>query len=56
LDVFEEEPLTATAAAKFNGLNNLLLTPHIAGVTVESNVRVSQLIANLVDQHLTQSN
>lgn len=45
LDVFEEEPLTKIAAEKFNGLDNLILTPHIAGVTVESNVRVSRVTA-----------
>ncbi len=41
LDVFETEPLTAEAAEKFKGLTNLILTPHIAGVTADSNVRVS---------------
>jgi len=45
LDVFETEPLTAEAASRFSGLQNLVLTPHIAGVTVESNRRVSELIA-----------
>ncbi|MEM7268824.1 MAG: hydroxyacid dehydrogenase [Pseudomonadota bacterium] len=43
LDVFVEEPLTAEAAAKFEGCPNLILTPHIAGVTIEGNVRVSEL-------------
>lgn len=43
LDVFEVEPLTAEAGAKFKGLSNILLTPHIAGVTTESNVRVSKV-------------
>jgi (S)-sulfolactate dehydrogenase len=52
LDVFETEPLTAEAGAKFAGLPNLLLTPHIAGVTDESNVRVSGLIADRVLAHL----
>lgn len=52
LDVFETEPLTAVAAEKFRGLPNLVLTPHIAGVTVESNVRVSALIAQTVLSHL----
>ena len=47
LDVFEHEPLVAEAGARFNGLN-VLLTPHIAGVTEESNVRVSQLVADKV--------
>lgn len=41
LDVFEQEPLTAAAGAKFAGLANVVLTPHIAGVTDESNIRVS---------------
>jgi (S)-sulfolactate dehydrogenase len=52
LDVFETEPLTADAAAKFRGVDNLILTPHIAGVTVESNVRVSALIAKRICNHL----
>ncbi|WP_349360789.1 hydroxyacid dehydrogenase [Stappia sp.] len=48
LDVFETEPLTAEAGALFEGLENVILTPHIAGVTGESNVRVSALIAEKV--------
>lgn len=48
LDVFEVEPLTAEAGAKFVGLPNLILTPHIAGVTDESNVRVSNVIVEKV--------
>ena len=38
------EPLAATA--HFEGCPNLLLTPHIAGVSAESNERVSFLIAD----------
>lgn len=41
LDVFDREPLTAEAAAVFADIPNLVLTPHIAGVTEESNTRVS---------------
>lgn len=52
LDVFETEPLTAEAGAKFVGLSNVILTPHIGGVTEESNVRVSHLIADTVIKHL----
>jgi (S)-sulfolactate dehydrogenase len=52
LDVFETEPLTAEAARIFAGVPNLILTPHIAGVTVESNTRVSDLIADRVLAHL----
>ncbi|MEP3437715.1 MAG: hydroxyacid dehydrogenase [Hoeflea sp.] len=48
LDVFEVEPLTAEAGEKFMDLENLVLTPHIAGVTGESNERVSHLIAEKV--------
>ncbi len=52
LDVFEAEPLTAEAGRKFVDLPNLILTPHIAGVTVESNGRVSAVIADAVLAHL----
>ena len=48
LDVFEAEPLTAHAAEKFSGLSNIILTPHIAGVTQDSNARVSSMIADIV--------
>ena len=43
LDVYETEPLTREAGRMFTGLKNLLLTPHIAGVTLESNRRVSKV-------------
>jgi (S)-sulfolactate dehydrogenase len=46
LDVFDPEPLPATP--HFEGCPNLLLTPHIAGVTAESNERVSFMIADEV--------
>ncbi|MBV8648477.1 NAD(P)-dependent oxidoreductase, partial [Paludibacterium sp.] len=46
LDVFEQEPLPAGTV--LSGVPNLLLTPHIAGVTRESNVRVSDVIAQAV--------
>ena len=48
LDVFETEPLTAEAGEKFKGIANLVLTPHVAGVTGESNERVSHMIADKV--------
>ena len=48
LDVFETEPLSAKAAQIFRGIGNLILTPHIAGVTDDSNTRVSKMIADLV--------
>jgi len=52
LDVFETEPLTAAAGARFDGLGNLILTPHIAGLTDESNDLVSNLAADRVIAHL----
>lgn len=54
LDVFDREPLDAAGGAPFAGVPNLILTPHIAGVTQESNVRVSAVIAAAVRRHLTQ--
>ncbi len=48
LDVFEDEPLTVATGAKFNGVPNLILTPHIAGVTEESNMKVSAVTARNV--------
>ena len=42
-DVFEPEPLAA--GNPWEGCKNAILTPHVAGVTAESNVRVSTLIA-----------
>lgn len=46
LDVFDNEPLPAGSALA--GAPRLILTPHIAGVTLESNERVSALIAQKV--------
>jgi (S)-sulfolactate dehydrogenase len=51
LDVFEAEPLPA--GSPLAGAPNLVLTPHIAGVTRESNERVSSMIAEKVAQALT---
>ncbi|HSG36749.1 MAG TPA: NAD(P)-dependent oxidoreductase [Paracoccaceae bacterium] len=47
-DVFEAEPLTIGAAQLFCEISNPILTPHIAGVTEDSNSRVSKMIADLV--------
>ncbi len=52
LDVFGSEPVNREYAERFEDVPNLLLTPHIAGVTVESNHRVSMLIAEKVLAHL----
>ena len=48
LDTFEQEPLDAEVGRRFAGAPNLLLTPHIAGVTEESNRRVSFVTADNV--------
>lgn len=48
LDVFAREPVGADAGASFPSRPNLILTPHIAGVTEESNVRVSAVTARNV--------
>jgi (S)-sulfolactate dehydrogenase len=52
LDVFEIEPLTDQHP--FTGCPNLILTPHIAGVSFESNERVSSMIADAVSQALSE--
>ena len=54
LDVFNEEPINKENAKKFEGLDNLILTPHIGGVTKESNERVSKMIAKKIDIHLSK--
>jgi (S)-sulfolactate dehydrogenase len=46
IDVFDEEPMKANAM--FEGCPGLLLTPHISGVSYESNERVSFMIAEKV--------
>lgn len=48
LDVFDEEPLSANRGGIFDGCPNLILTPHVAGVTAESNIRVSRVVADAV--------
>ncbi len=51
IDVFDEEPVPASE--HFKDCPNLLLTPHIAGVSAESNERVSFLIAEKVLEALS---
>ncbi len=53
LDVFEQEPLPAGSILA--DVPNLILTPHVAGVTAESNVRVSSMIAERIARFLTAS-
>lgn len=50
LDVFVAEPLGPEPAAKFAGISNLLLTPHVAGNTNESVDRVARVtVATLIE-------
>ncbi|MCC1480286.1 hydroxyacid dehydrogenase [Roseibaca sp. Y0-43] len=51
VDVFAAEPLGAGSALAT--APNLIATPHIAGVTVESNTRISWITARNVDGALT---
>ena len=44
LDVFENEPVNEAFYNNITNDMNCILTPHIAGVTAESNVRVSNFI------------
>ncbi|HUI99503.1 MAG TPA: NAD(P)-dependent oxidoreductase, partial [Usitatibacter sp.] len=50
LDVFGAEPLAA--GSPLAGAPNLVLTPHIAGLTLEANERVSTVIAEKVAEAL----
>jgi (S)-sulfolactate dehydrogenase len=52
LDVFDNEPLAA--GSPLVGAPRLILTPHVAGVTLEANERVSALIAERVATALEQ--
>ena len=53
LDVYPSEPVDAAAGARYADVPGLLLTPHLAGVTLESNVRISRMIAEAVLATLT---
>lgn len=55
LDVFAEEPLSAARAAVFAQCPNLILTPHIAGLTTASNTRVARITAENVRRHLSKA-
>ena len=53
LDVFTDEPLSAQRAAVFADVPNLVLTPHIAGVTEESDTRASWVTVQNVKKALS---
>lgn len=48
LDTLDVEPITPEVGALFQGIGNLILTPHIAGVTKESNRRIAEVAADNV--------
>lgn len=51
MDVFEKEPLPANSPLA--DVPNCILTPHIAGVTLESNTRISAMIAEEIHKALS---
>src|SRR5690606_33920692 len=52
VDVFTTEPIDECTAAIFRDVPNLILTPHIAGVTVECNARISTVTVDNVLREL----
>lgn len=48
LDTLDIEPIAPEVCAIFEGVPNLILTPHIAGVTRESNRRIAEVAAENV--------
>lgn len=48
IDVFETEPVTAESAQRFFDTPNLILSPHVAGVTEETNRRIGIVTAERV--------
>ena len=50
LDVYNTEPIQKFFLESIKNNTNCILTPHIAGVTEESNTRVSDFIANSVKE------
>jgi (S)-sulfolactate dehydrogenase len=55
LDVFRTEPVSEDSGELFADVPHLFLTPHIAGITEESNVRVSDMIATEVRSMLAMA-
>ncbi len=55
IDVFASEPIDEATAAVFANVPNLILTPHVAGVTKQSNERISAVTAENVLRALQES-
>jgi len=52
LDVFDDEPIKAEVSKLFAGIPNVILTPHISGVTLEATHRVSFMTVDSVSRVL----
>ncbi len=48
LDTLDVEPITPEVGTLFQGIDNLILTPHVAGVTKDSNRRIAEVAAQNV--------
>ncbi len=55
LDVFADEPLSLQSASCFEGVPNLILTPHVAGVTNEGDARVTSVTVENVKRELNNA-
>ena len=53
LDVLADEPPSAPLAQLFSGVDRLLLSPHVAGLTLQSNQRVGDLIVEKMLGHFS---
>ena len=54
LDVYENEPIKSEFCKKISSDMNCILTPHISGVTTESNIRVSDFIVKKTTEFFNQ--
>ena len=54
IDVFENEPIKSEFYKKISSEMNCILTPHISGVTTESNIRVSDFIVKKTREFFNQ--
>ena len=55
VDVFTTEPIDDATAGVFRDVPNLILTPHVAGVTLESNARISTVTVENVLRELKRA-
>lgn len=55
VDVFTTEPIDHATSAVFRNVPNIILTPHVAGVTLESNARISTVTVENVLRELKRA-